>query len=683
MKKYICFMLGLMTIAFMANAQAPQAIPYQAVARNASGSIIASHAISLRISIHDLTATGPVVLSENHSVTTTALGLFNLDIGTGTQLSGTLAGINWGSGAKYIQVELDALGGSTYLDMGTTKLNSVPYALYAGKSESLPDGTANGNTIHWNGTDWIADNTITNDGSKVGIGTSAPGTKLDIDGDMGLRSADVIIATTYNYALDLYTDKKSVYRLLQNPPIIGNFIIAGIAGGVNGRIITLANRSGSSMEIYNDEAASSPNDRIITGTGTTFAIYNGGAVTLRYDVSIQKWEVINSHYNSLDYFGGGGGSSYWDLSGVNISNNNPGNIGIGTTSPGYKLDVRGDARLQGNGLYGNGINGGALRTETNNLPGTQSQFLNIDGQQIQSVGSANIITPTTPKNLYINPFGGNVGIGIAGDAPYKLSIYQPVIDGASNNTFVAQLRGQNPILHFVDQFNTSRGYIKGVTNRVATPHFSREGIEIGTGGGDIYLTAAGYMPALMVNGTNNNVGLGTNTPSSPLSFANTLGKKISFWNSGVNNDFGIGIQSGEMQFYTAGQDKISFGYGSSNSYNRTMTYYPGSAQLGINCLPQNGYTLAVKGSIRSTEIIVETGWADYVFDKKYKLKPLTEVEEFIKANNHLPNIPSATQIQKEGLNVGELQTRMMEKIEELTLYVIELKKEIELLKAKP
>ncbi len=609
MKKQLYFILGLIAITFMANAQTPQAIPYQGVARNASGSVIASHAISIRISIHDLTATGPVVLSENHAVTTTSLGLFNLDIGTGTQLTGTLAGIDWGSGAKYIQVEMDALGGSTYVDMGTTQLNSVPYALYAGKAASLPDALANGNTLHWNGTAWVADNTISNDGANVGIGTPSPQTKLDINGDMAMRSADIVIATTYNYALDANTNKQSVYHLLQNAPIVGNFIIAGISGGVDGRLVSLINKSGSSMELYNDEAFSSPADRILTGTGNTLAIYNGGVVTLRYEGSTQKWEIINSHYNSLDYFGGGGGgSSYWDLSGVNISNNNPGNIGIGTTSPGYKLDVRGDARLQGNGLYGNGINGGALRIETNNFPGTQSQFLNIDGQQIQSVGSPNIITPATPKNLYINPFGGNVGIGIAGDAPYKLSIYQPTIDAASNNTFVAQLRGQNPILHFVDQFNTSRGYIKGITNRTATPHFSREGIEIGTGGGDIYITAAGYLTALMINGTNNNVGIGTNNPAEKLS---------------------------------------------------------------------------VNGTIRSKEVVVESiNWPDYVFDNKYKLQPLDEIEKFIQKNNHLPGIASANEIQKYGLKVGDMQTKMMEKIEELTLYVIELKKEIELLKIK-
>ena len=81
-------------------AQAPNAIPYQGVARNAVGNIIASQPVSLRVSIHDGTAAGTVVYKETHSATTTALGLFNVNIGSGTVITGTLAAVNWGSGAK-------------------------------------------------------------------------------------------------------------------------------------------------------------------------------------------------------------------------------------------------------------------------------------------------------------------------------------------------------------------------------------------------------------------------------------------------------------------------------------------------------------------------------------------------------------------------------------------------------
>lgn len=89
------------------------------------------------------------------------------------------------------------------------------------------------------------------------------------------------------------------------------------------------------------------------------------------------------------------------------------------------------------------------------------------------------------------------------------------------------------------------------------------------------------------------------------------------------------------------------------------------------------YKLSVVGNIRAKEVVVETGWADYVFDKKYKLAPLNEVERFILQNKHLPNIPSANEIEKTGLLLGDTQKKMMEKIEELTLYMIEANKRIE------
>lgn len=97
-----------------------------------------------------------------------------------------------------------------------------------------------------------------------------------------------------------------------------------------------------------------------------------------------------------------------------------------------------------------------------------------------------------------------------------------------------------------------------------------------------------------------------------------------------------------------------------------------------------GYRLYVNGGILTTKVKVanycSTAWADYVFANDYKLKPLSEVETFVKENKHLPNIPSASEIEKEGLDLADMQSKQMGKIEELTLYMIEMKKEIEILK---
>lgn len=88
------------------------------------------------------------------------------------------------------------------------------------------------------------------------------------------------------------------------------------------------------------------------------------------------------------------------------------------------------------------------------------------------------------------------------------------------------------------------------------------------------------------------------------------------------------------------------------------------------------YKLSVNGSIRAKELVVETGWADFVFDKNYKLRSLNEVESYIAANKHLPDVPSAAEVEANGVKVGEMESKLLQKVEELTLYVIELNKKV-------
>lgn len=91
--------------------------------------------------------------------------------------------------------------------------------------------------------------------------------------------------------------------------------------------------------------------------------------------------------------------------------------------------------------------------------------------------------------------------------------------------------------------------------------------------------------------------------------------------------------------------------------------------------------LEVNGTIRSKEVIVEiTNWSDFVFDNNYNLMSLKDTERFIKQNGHLPNVPSAAEVEKEGVQLGEMNAILLQKVEELTLYVIELEKQIQELK---
>jgi len=95
--------------------------------------------------------------------------------------------------------------------------------------------------------------------------------------------------------------------------------------------------------------------------------------------------------------------------------------------------------------------------------------------------------------------------------------------------------------------------------------------------------------------------------------------------------------------------------------------------------PAGSQLLKIRGGIQATDFTVTplASWPDYVFAEGYKLKSLEETEAFIKANKHLPNIPAAAVIEKEGFALGDMQKRMMEKIEELTLHLIEANKNIQ------
>lgn len=103
--------------------------------------------------------------------------------------------------------------------------------------------------------------------------------------------------------------------------------------------------------------------------------------------------------------------------------------------------------------------------------------------------------------------------------------------------------------------------------------------------------------------------------------------------------------------------------------------------VGNRSMPE-GYKFAVDGHGIFEEVVVQlsNSWPDYVFQENYDLKPLDEVEIFINNNGHLPGIPSASIVENSGLTLGEMQRLMMEKIEELTLYILEIKKENNILK---
>ena len=129
----IIFLILLPIFGF---SQAPQKINFQSILRNTNGEVVANKAVSLKISILSGSITGNSVYSETHIKTTDASGLISLQIGNGTVISGVFSAILWGNAAYFIKLEADFNGGSNYVLLGTQELMSVPYALYASKTDT-------------------------------------------------------------------------------------------------------------------------------------------------------------------------------------------------------------------------------------------------------------------------------------------------------------------------------------------------------------------------------------------------------------------------------------------------------------------------------------------------------------------------------------------------------------------
>ena len=214
---------ALMSTVF---AQSPNLLQYQAVIRNASGQVVASQTVGMRVSLLKASATGTVIYSETHRDTTTANGLVAIEIGAGTVLSGSFAAINWGQGPYFIKTETDITGGTNYLLAGTTQLLSVPYSLYA-QSASLKYSAA-GDTL-FSGKEYV-----------IVPGVSAANVNAVISGSPGVTTSVASSVTTVAASLggsvisigtSNVTSRGICYGTTASPTINGSTVASGAGLG--------------------------------------------------------------------------------------------------------------------------------------------------------------------------------------------------------------------------------------------------------------------------------------------------------------------------------------------------------------------------------------------------------------------------------------------------------------------
>ncbi len=170
--KKLTYTLALIMFTINIFAQTPQAFKYQTIIRDASGNVLADQTIGLEISILEDSNTGTSVYTETWTKTTNQFGLITLNIGEGTS-NDDFSSVDWGNHNYWIKIAVDETGGSTYSDIGTSQLLSVPYAIYANQSANgSSQWLNNGTTIYYNN-------------GNVGVGTTTPSGKLVIQADDG------------------------------------------------------------------------------------------------------------------------------------------------------------------------------------------------------------------------------------------------------------------------------------------------------------------------------------------------------------------------------------------------------------------------------------------------------------------------------------------------------------------
>lgn len=139
----LCMWL-LATCFVQAQDKMPQAISYQAVARDAQGKVIAQKPVGVQVEILKGSTSGTVVFSETHSPTSSQTGTINLLIGQGSRKIGAFSSVDWGADTYYLQLSMDLTGGSNYAKVSTTQMLPVPYALYAAKAGTVENGGGSG-----------------------------------------------------------------------------------------------------------------------------------------------------------------------------------------------------------------------------------------------------------------------------------------------------------------------------------------------------------------------------------------------------------------------------------------------------------------------------------------------------------------------------------------------------------
>ncbi len=339
---------------------------------------------------------------------------------------------------------------------------------------------------------------------------------------------------------------------------------------------------------------------------------------------------------------------YWAANGTTIYNTNTGNVGLGTSSPAAPLHILNAnaselLRLQSASPYisfydnSNVYQGFLWKNTTNDI---------VLGTSCNNASGRVVIQLNCQDHYTYNQYGMQVNSGTS-----------PGISFSQNNVTAGS------IFTDVNDLNIDAKVVNSLFSSVTqTP-----------GNLLLQVNKSGALSAKIFTG---NVGIGTATPTTKLQ----VGTADASWgithsNSANTVKVGTYVGSSGGWFATNTNSNLYFATNLLNGNNYAQLALLTNGNFGVGVIaPQ--FKLDVCGTIRAKEVLVETGWCDYVFDNDYILKPLDEVKDFIEENKHLPDVPSAVDVATNGVRVAEMDSIMIKKIEELTLYLIQQNNQI-------
>ena len=510
----------------------------------------------------------------------------------------------------------------------------------------------------------------TNSGN-VGIGNGNPFTaseKLEILGNLKLsnRGGLKIEGSSYNlgnFSIGTTDYHGSILNLYTDAPnklfVGGNSDYGRITFNNNGDLYSYLDVKSTSDGYFNFSNSS-------IDIPSLLRINNNGKIGIGTDSPRYTLDV-NGTINAANILKNGQALGQWSVNGTNLFYND-GNIGIGTNNPQQKLEVNGSIKII-NGTINNS-------SDASSFPLRFSAVGNDDWGIDFLSDNTNKTSTKLDKNAKTNSTLLLTGMGLR------------IRDDANNGFFIKD-KVTNHYRMVINQGKIgigtdSPGYTLDVNGTINASNIYQNGQPLATSqwqnnGSNIYYN-------------NGNIGFNTNNPLEQLQLGDRFvfhngGQKIIGYNfhyDGQNDtrilqDYASNLclrNDGSILFRTAPQGSP----GSTITWTNSL-FIGNGGNIGINTIsPDPSYALSVLGHIRATEIKVETGWSDFVFKPEYKLKSVDEIEKYIKENGHLEGIPTEQEVKENGVELGNITSKLLQKIEELTLYIIEQNKEINILK---